>query len=396
MKILSAKYFPLFIVFYEITIYLSMDAYVPAMHQIGVDFNVGDHLVQYTVSSWVIGSLLALLFVGPFSERFGRRPVLFCGGVIYTASCLACAVATGIHGLLLARFFQGMGMPTMVVAGYAVVNEYYESQEAIKIIALMSAIKLLAPAFGPLLGGLLLIVLTWQWIFIILAFLSFTALIFLFFSMPETLSKQSVKPLKLKIALRQYQSIMAEFSFVTCSLVTVLPIVGLIVWLVSGTFIVHHFGFNSVQFGLMQVCVFSCYMLGNTYVKRYSSVENNHIIVRVGMGLALFGSLFNLICSLLYPSNLLLFVGLLMLVQLGCGLSMPILSRKALEQSKALMGIRVTVFTFFRTAAAALGTVCVAWFYNDKIISISSIIFAFTLFSVCLGLLFCRYLFKRV
>jgi multidrug resistance protein len=385
-------WFPWLIVFYEVAIYLSMDSYVPAMHSIARDFSVSNHLVQLSATAWMLGGLSVLLFVGPLSDRWGRRPMLLGGGVIYVLSCIGCAAAANIHTLLLFRFIQGFAMPTMVVSGYAVVNEYYESQQAIHVLSMMSAIKILAPAFGPFLGGLILLGLSWHWIFILLAVWSVIALVLLFFHMPETVDHRQVAAFSIKAVLRSYLSLLLNGRFLNCSLVTVLPIVGLMVWLLSGAFAVHHFHFSTLDFGLMQIAIFGSYMMGNTLVKRFSKANNNHRFVKWGMCVALIGAAVNVLCSVLFPQQLLLFVVVMMVTELGCGLFMPILGRQSLEQSDAPMGIRVGVFTFLRIGAGALGSFAVVWFYNNTLISISAVILAFIAVPILLMLSRCRYL----
>ena len=82
-------------------------------------------------------------------------------------------------------------MPTMYIAGYAVINEIFDSQAAIKILARMKSVTIIAPAFGPLIGSFMLLYVDWPWIFYILAILSAIAITILYFLMPETLAKDS-------------------------------------------------------------------------------------------------------------------------------------------------------------------------------------------------------------
>jgi MFS family permease len=76
--------FPLFLILYEFSLYLSNDMYLPAFPSIMQEFAVDDSIVQLTLSSWLLGDGLAQLIFGPLSDRVGRRPVIFGGGVVFS------------------------------------------------------------------------------------------------------------------------------------------------------------------------------------------------------------------------------------------------------------------------------------------------------------------------
>lgn len=91
-----------------------------------------------------------------------------------------------IYVLLLARFLQAAVVATLGTAGYASLHESYERIRAIQLLALMGSIVIVAPAFGPLLGGLILQWFSWRWLFILLTVWASIALVGLAFFMPET------------------------------------------------------------------------------------------------------------------------------------------------------------------------------------------------------------------
>ncbi|HLB42056.1 MAG TPA: MFS transporter, partial [Gammaproteobacteria bacterium] len=130
--------FPWWLVVYEIAVYLSMDAYMPALPKIAYAFGVDSHTAQLTAIVWMLGGLLVQLVFGPLSDRYGRRPILLFGGGLYVVSTIVCAFSSDIHTMLIARFFQGMAMPSMFIAGYAAINELFESEKAVKILARMN------------------------------------------------------------------------------------------------------------------------------------------------------------------------------------------------------------------------------------------------------------------
>src|SRR5579883_399237 len=92
--------FPFLLVFYEITNYLANDMYLPALPSLATDLGITPHLAQQTLTTWFLGSASLQLFLGPLSDRLGRRPILLGGGAVFILSTIVCAMTTNINILL--------------------------------------------------------------------------------------------------------------------------------------------------------------------------------------------------------------------------------------------------------------------------------------------------------
>lgn len=88
---------------------LSTDFYLPALPAIAKYFGVAEASAQATLSAFLIGFAGAILVYGPLSDRFGRRPVLAVGIVIFTVASLGCMLSDSIGMLVLFRFLQALG-----------------------------------------------------------------------------------------------------------------------------------------------------------------------------------------------------------------------------------------------------------------------------------------------
>lgn len=383
--------FPWWLVVYEVAVYLSMDAYLPALPKISSDFGVDSHMAQLTVIVWMAGGLLVQLIFGPLSDRYGRRPILLFGGWIFIVSTIICAISNDIYTMLIGRFFQGIAMPSMFIAGYAAINELFESEKAVKILARMNSITILAPALGPLLGSAFILMFDWRWIFIILALWSFIAIVILFFKMPETLAieKRATRMNPINI-LYQYGSLITNLKFMLYSLIAFLPIIGLITWMVAGPFIIiKEFHYSTLVFGVIQTVIFTSFIIGTKIVNIYASNNRNNLLVNIGLCFSLVGAIFTAITSWFFANHLFIVIFFLMFVTFGSGLSMPILSRLTLESSDEPMGVRVTIFSIIRIGSGVIGSICVTLFYNGTLLSISEIILFFTAIAVAIKL-FCK------
>ncbi len=106
----------------------------------------------------------------------------------------------------------------MMVAGYASIHDLYDDKHAIHILVWMGSAAIIAPAIGPVFGGLILIIANWQAIFYILFLLAFLALTLLWFIMPENISSSEKKNLQIKTLIHTYQSIFSNTSFMTSAI----------------------------------------------------------------------------------------------------------------------------------------------------------------------------------
>ena len=87
---------------------LSIDIMLPAFPQIGRDFSLADpNAPQLVVTLYFIGFAVGQLFMGPLSDRYGRKAVLLGGLGVYAAASIVCLIAGSFEILLAARFVQG-------------------------------------------------------------------------------------------------------------------------------------------------------------------------------------------------------------------------------------------------------------------------------------------------
>ncbi|MGE3867174.1 MAG: MFS transporter, partial [Hyphomonadaceae bacterium] len=99
---------------------VAMDMYLPALPQIGRELGVTASVAQLSLSSFFIGGALGQFAFGPASDRFGRRPPLFVGAVLFFAASIGCALAPSIDVLIGLRLVQGFAASCGMVIARAV------------------------------------------------------------------------------------------------------------------------------------------------------------------------------------------------------------------------------------------------------------------------------------
>ena len=132
---------------------LSTDFYLPALPAIARALGTDTAGAQLTLSVYLLGFGFGQLLIGPLSDRFGRRPVMLWGMVVFVLSSAACAVAPTIETLVAARLVQAFGACVGPVLGRAVVRDVYGPHEAARVLSHVATATALAPLAAPILGG---------------------------------------------------------------------------------------------------------------------------------------------------------------------------------------------------------------------------------------------------
>lgn len=319
--------------------------YLPALSQIASEFQIGINQVQLSITAWLAGSMSVQLFVGPLTDRYGRRPILFGGGLLFLLSTLACSFAPSLLWLLIARFVQGIGVCTMMVSGYASIHDLYDDREAIHILIWMGTAAIIAPAIGPVLGGLFLLFTTWQVIFLSLFLLGLIALSALWFIMPESTQLQNRRPLNIKNLVATYSHIFANSSFMMSAMSFGFGYSGTIGWITVSPFILmENLQLTPTQFGFFQLPVFGGYIIGAQLVKRLMKKFDLDQLINLGLTVAgLSGIVFSLL-ALFIPQNPFSFVIPMMTFTLGFGFAAAPLNRITLTATSEQKGAAMAIF----------------------------------------------------
>lgn len=151
---------------------LSTDLYLSSLPNIADDFGVPAILVQQTLVFFAIGFGIAQLVSGPMSDRYGRRPILLGGLLLYSIASLACALAPDIHFLIAMRFAQACGCCSVIVTARAMIRDSYSPTAGAQKLAQSSSYMAFAVVSGPIIGAQLQVGFGWHAAFLFLALLS--------------------------------------------------------------------------------------------------------------------------------------------------------------------------------------------------------------------------------
>lgn len=168
----------------------AIDAMLPALGQIGRDLHVKNpNDVQFMVSAIFFGMGFGLIFFGPFSDSFGRKPAIYLGMSIFIIGCLASIFSPTFDIMIAGRVLQGLGGASFRVITLSMIRDRFEGNTFAKIMSLILIVFILVPALAPSIGQGILFFAHWRAIFVLMLIISIVSLLVFAFKQPETLSK---------------------------------------------------------------------------------------------------------------------------------------------------------------------------------------------------------------
>ncbi|WP_295813649.1 CmlA/FloR family chloramphenicol efflux MFS transporter [uncultured Nitratireductor sp.] len=149
---------------------LGMDIYLPVVPAMPAILGTTPATIQLTLTLYMIVLGVGQIVFGPLSDRWGRRPVLLGGGLLFAVTSLALAATSSAGVFLALRIAQAAGASAMLVALFATVRDVYAGRpESAVVYSLLSAMLACVPAFGPIVGALIAEEFGWRAIFVALA-----------------------------------------------------------------------------------------------------------------------------------------------------------------------------------------------------------------------------------
>ncbi len=165
---------------------LALNIFMPSMPRIADELGVPYGTVQYALTLYLVAIAVSQLFVGAISDRFGRRPVMLAGMVLFLVSTVICALARNIEVLILGRMLQAIGGATGLVLGRAVVRDLYGREKSASMIGYVTMVMMIVPFLTPTIGGFLDEYYGWQASFAFAGVFGTAVLIYAWFALHET------------------------------------------------------------------------------------------------------------------------------------------------------------------------------------------------------------------
>lgn len=174
----------------------AIDILVPALTTIGDSYGIGEsNARQFVITSYVLGFGAAQIVYGPLVDRFGRKPILIAGLLIYIAGAFGAVWAPSFDALLAMRLVQGIGAASTRVVATALVRDRFQGARMASVMSLVMMVFMIMPIVAPNIGALVLAFGDWHELGIVMALFGVAALIWTSIRLPETLDPADRRPL---------------------------------------------------------------------------------------------------------------------------------------------------------------------------------------------------------
>lgn len=192
---------------------IGLDMYLPAAVQIARTLSVPAGATTATVSIFLLGLAAGQVVAGPLSDRFGRRPMILSGLLIFAAASWGGAVATSFPLLLAARLVQALGACAALSSARAMVSDVLDARGTAMVFSRLALVSGVAPVLAPLVGAWLVTVGTWRLNFVVMALIGIVAALASWFNLPESRSTESTSEIRGESPLATYRALLGNRTF---------------------------------------------------------------------------------------------------------------------------------------------------------------------------------------
>ncbi|MBS0922972.1 MFS transporter [Providencia sp. JGM181] len=136
-----------------------------ALPDIASAFSASQSMVSWVANAYILGLVLIMPVSLWLAGRLGERKLLAYSMLLFSLSVGLCGFSDSIYSLIFWRFIQGIAGGLLIPVGQALVFALFPNQERQKISTMIMAVALIAPAFSPAIGGMIIDSLSWRWVF---------------------------------------------------------------------------------------------------------------------------------------------------------------------------------------------------------------------------------------
>jgi DHA1 family bicyclomycin/chloramphenicol resistance-like MFS transporter len=329
---------------------LSIDLYLPAFPSMAQIFQTDIGHIQISISVFFAGFAFGQLLWGPLSDRTGRKPMLYCGLLLFIIGATTIFFTENIYMLWAMRFLQAFGGSAGIVIGRAIVIDLYDRQKSVAIFSQQSQISGIAPIVAPLLGSVFLKFWGWNSSFAFLGIMGLITLFMVYKYVPETNSRTSLPDLtEAEKGLKSHlKAIISNKEFIGSTMIGSIAFASLIIYISNAPFLfmkLHGFssGIFSLIFGFNSLALITAAYLTPKLIKRVSDTK---LLLAATLLLLVVCGLHILI--VVSDLSVTLEIIMLYLSLLAIGILFPITSAHALSPFKEGRGTAAAIMGFIQ------------------------------------------------
>jgi len=351
---------------------IAIDAMLPAFPTIVGALHIADpNHGQWIVTAYMTGMGLGQLFWGMLSDRFGRRPILLGGLMLYVIAALLCSLSGSFPALLAWRFVHGLAAACVTVTR-SVVRDLYSGRQMARVMSLTFVVFLTVPILAPSLGQLILFVAPWRYIFVVFAVFAAMVAVWGFWRLPETLHPEYRMTLTRKHVLNAAKLVLGTRAsiFYTLAMMvmfgTIMAYVGMVAQIFSEVF--HRPRLMPSMFALCAIFMGMAAYLNSRMVERLGMrlISHSALLVFIAVtGL-------HVLIAMLGVEQIWSFVALQSLTMAAFSLSVSNFGAMAMEPMGAIAGIAASLQGFISTFSGALVGILIGEQFNGTTVPLAA------------------------
>jgi DHA1 family bicyclomycin/chloramphenicol resistance-like MFS transporter len=314
---------------------VAMNIFLPSMPAIADHFNASYFAVQFMLSGFLLMNGVLQLFIGPISDRYGRRPVALYTLAAFVAASIVCAMAPSTAVLLTARTFQALVVSSFVLSR-AAARDMVPGDNAASMLGYIAMGMSVAPMMGPTIGGFLQEAFGWRAPFWTLAAVGTCVLLLVWRDMGETNLNPSAS---MAAQMRAYPQLFKSRRFWGYALANTFA-TGCFFSLLGGApFVgVEIYGLTPAELGLYFIFGPMGYFCGSLVSGRFAAKIGLYRMITAGACVTIFGMLLALLLAQLGFNHPVAFFGCTIFLGFGNGLVLPSASAGAMSVNPRLAG----------------------------------------------------------
>lgn len=317
------------------------DFYLPGFPSITDYFKTSASMVQLSLTSSMLGLGLGQLFVGPLSDKYGRKPAILGSLGLFMISTMACIVSPTIELFIVFRFIQGIAGSGGVVVSKSVAADLYKGKDLTNFFSMLMVVNGLGPIAAPVFGGITIKFTNWQGIFIVLLILGFILFISNLY-LKESLVPEKRAKGNILATFRNFGPILRNKQFMLYVLSQTTATGFLFGYISSSPFIFQdHYKLGPISYSLCFAINSFGIMLGSR-VATFFRIQKSLTIG--GISLFVLGSLLSLI--LFFDGGLALFELVIFCQMVALGIILPTTSSLALDMERRNSGAASAILGF--------------------------------------------------
>lgn len=363
---------------------LSTDLVLPAFTGIAEDLQTTEATVQLTLTGFLIGIGCGPLVVGPLSDRFGRRPVLFAALVLYALAALAMAFSGSIVLLIVLRAVQGLGAAAAVVLSRAVAADLTTGVRSVRAVSIISVAVGIGAIIAPTIGGALQTTFDWHAVFLASAVLGVLALLLVFFIVPEShppsARTNGAGPLEM---LRGMGRLLRRGDVRGYVIAIGAAYAAMTTFLVSSPFIGQTvLGLDPLTYGILLTMAACSVAIASLINALLAARVDARTLLWVGLGLIVTAGVLLVVFSTVFGLNVVVFVASAFLLFAGTGLTMANTTALTLAVAGPLRGTASALCSAGQYATGAIAPVIVGIFGTQTPLPTAILIACFSVLGV--------------